>query len=84
MLCRIENPDMSSARIAEELHATLGKPLTAAWVRKNLQRAHEKFADLLLDEVAASLEDAKGEALNEELRELDLLKYCQSAVARRS
>jgi RNA polymerase sigma factor (sigma-70 family) len=83
LLRRVENADMPSARIADELAASLGKPVTGAWVRKNLQRAHEKFADLLLDEVARSLESAEGEALGAELRELDLLKYCQSAMARR-
>jgi RNA polymerase sigma factor (sigma-70 family) len=83
LLCRVENPEMPSARIAEELCASLDKPLTASWVRKNLQRAHEKFADLLLDEVARSLESSRPEDLRDELRELDLLKYCQSAVARR-
>ena len=83
LLRRVENADMPSAQIAEELAASLGKPVTGAWVRKNLQRAHEKFADLLLEEVARSLESAEGEALRDELRELDLLKYCQSALARR-
>jgi RNA polymerase sigma-70 factor (ECF subfamily) len=84
LLCRVENPDLPSARIAEELSKSLGRPLTAAWVRKNLQRAHEKFADLLLDEVARSLENATPDGIRDELRELDLLKYCQSALARHS
>jgi DNA-directed RNA polymerase specialized sigma24 family protein len=83
LLCRVENADMPSGRIAQELCASLDKPLTASWVRKNLQRAHEKFADLLLDEVARSLESSRPEDLRDELGELDLFKYCQSAVARR-
>jgi len=83
LLLRIENPDMPSAEMAERLGAQLGRPLTAAWVRKALQRAHAKFADLLLDEVAVSLEDATREGLEQELRELDLLKYCRSALERR-
>jgi RNA polymerase sigma-70 factor (ECF subfamily) len=83
LLCRVESPDMPSAEIAEKLQTTLGREMTAACVRKNLQRAHERFADLLVDEVAQSLDNAQGESLNQELRELDLLKYCQSAIARR-
>jgi RNA polymerase sigma factor (sigma-70 family) len=83
LLFRIENPDMPSSEMAECLAAELGKPLTAAWVRKALQRAHAKFADLLLDEVAVSLEKATREGLVQELRELDLLKYCRSALDRR-
>jgi RNA polymerase sigma-70 factor (ECF subfamily) len=83
LLLRIENPDMPSPEMAERLAVQLGKPLTAAWVRKALQRAHAKFADLLLDEVAVSLENAAREGLEQELRELDLLKYCRSALDRR-
>src|SRR5262245_59280398 len=52
-----ENPEMPSPRVAEQLTARLGKPFTAAHLRVTLQRAREKFAQLLLDEVAHSLED---------------------------
>jgi RNA polymerase sigma-70 factor (ECF subfamily) len=83
LLYRVDNPQASSAEIAERLSAQLGKPLTAAWVRKTLQRAHEKFADLLIDEVACSLENAGPEALRQELEELDLLRYCRKALQRR-
>lgn len=83
LLCRIDNPDAASAQMAEQLAAALGKTVNAAWVRKTLQRAHEKFADLLLDEVAHSLETAEREPLRQELETLDLLKYCQSALERR-
>jgi len=47
-----------------------------------LQRAHAKFAELLVDEVATSLGTPSREEVAEELRELDLLKYCRSAVER--
>jgi RNA polymerase sigma-70 factor (ECF subfamily) len=81
---RVENPDMPSARMAEELTAKLGKPLTADSIRKTLQRAHEKFADLLIEEVARSLENPTPDELRAELQELDLLKYCRSALERRT
>src|SRR5688572_28432089 len=48
---RIENPDMQSGEMAERLTAQLGKSMTAENVRKSLQRAHSKFAELLLDQV---------------------------------
>ncbi len=83
LLYRVENPDATSPQIAEALSAQLGKPLTADGVRKTLQRAHTKFAELLVDEVACSLETPTPEELRQELRELDLLRYCQSAVERR-
>jgi RNA polymerase sigma factor (sigma-70 family) len=80
---RIQEPDMPSPQMAEQLTAQLGKPIAAPLVRKALQRAHEKFADLLLDEVAASMEETTAEELEQELGELDLLRYCRSALARR-
>lgn len=80
---RIDNPDSSSAQMAGQLAGRLGKDVNAAWVRKTLQRAHDKFADLLLDEVARSLGTGAPEPLRDELQELDLLKYCGSALGRR-
>jgi RNA polymerase sigma-70 factor (ECF subfamily) len=58
LLLRIESPDMPSPQMAEQLSAKLGKPMTAENVRKTLQRAHERFADLLIDQVADSLPGA--------------------------
>jgi RNA polymerase sigma-70 factor (ECF subfamily) len=83
LLHRIDHPDDASAQLAEQLTARLGKPINAAWVRKTLQRAHEKFADLLVDEVARSLQSTELERLRDELEELELLKYCGSALERR-
>jgi RNA polymerase sigma factor (sigma-70 family) len=79
---RIEQPEMSSAQMAEHLTSQNGEPHNAAWVRKTLQRAHDKYADLLLDEVAQSLPVASAEALRQELQALDLLKYCPAALER--
>src|SRR5262249_37905763 len=80
---RVQEPDLPSPKMAELLSAQLGKPIAAPLVRKALQRAHEKFADLLIDEVAASLEAATPVELEQELIELDLLRFCKSALARR-
>jgi RNA polymerase sigma-70 factor (ECF subfamily) len=79
---RIENPDMPSSEMAVQLTARLGNPISAALVRKSLQRAHEKFADLLVDEVALSLGESDKEKIQQELKDLDLLRYCQSALDR--
>jgi RNA polymerase sigma-70 factor (ECF subfamily) len=83
LLCRIEAADLSSAELAGRLSAQLGKPLTAAWVRKTLQRAQGKYADLLLEEVSHSLGTSAPELLRQELHELNLLPYCRSALERR-
>jgi RNA polymerase sigma-70 factor (ECF subfamily) len=77
---RAEKPDLSSGGMAEELSTLLGKSVSADWVRQNLRRARERFADILLDELAASLEDPTRERLEQELIDLQLLSYCQAAL----
>jgi RNA polymerase sigma factor (sigma-70 family) len=79
---RVQDPEMTSARMAEEIGSRLGRPVTPDLARKSLQRAREKYADLLLGEVCGSGMDEPGE-LEEELRALDLLRYCRSALDRR-
>jgi RNA polymerase sigma-70 factor (ECF subfamily) len=79
---RADHPDMRSPEMAEELTALLGRPFTGAGVRQILHRAREKFADLLLDEVAQSLDNPTAEQLVQELVELGLLDYCRPALER--
>jgi RNA polymerase sigma factor (sigma-70 family) len=81
---RAEQPDLSSEGMAARLGARLGKPLTAAGVRQVLKRAREKFAELLVQEVALTLADPSAEELEEEVTELGLLSYCRSALGRRA
>jgi RNA polymerase sigma-70 factor (ECF subfamily) len=83
LLLHIDNPDSTAAQMAEQLSSTMGRPVTAAWVRKTLQRAREKYADLLIDEVAKSLEQPSLEQLEQELQELNLMPHCRLALARR-
>jgi RNA polymerase sigma factor (sigma-70 family) len=83
LLYRVHNPDASSAEMAEELSARLAKPMNAAAIRKAAQRAHDKFADVLLEEIEQSLDAPSSEAIREELNALDLLRYCRSALERR-
>ena len=84
LLFRVENPDVPSTQMAEQLAARLGTPMRPDQVRKALQRSHAKFAELLVDEVATSLGNPSRDELAEEVRELDLLKYCRSALQRRT
>jgi RNA polymerase sigma-70 factor (ECF subfamily) len=62
----------------------MGKSFTATNVRVTLHRAREKFADLLLDEVAHSLGNPTEAELLQELHDLRLQKLCRLAVKRRS
>lgn len=80
--CRADQPLLASAELAEQLGAKLGKSFTVDGVRKALQRAREKFADQLLEEVARSLEDPSAEELEQELIDLGLLSYCRAALDR--
>jgi RNA polymerase sigma-70 factor (ECF subfamily) len=67
----------TSAQMAAELTTSAGRPFTAEGVRKVLQRAREKFARLLVEEVRQSLDDPTPEQLEQELRDLGLWGYCQ-------
>jgi RNA polymerase sigma-70 factor (ECF subfamily) len=80
---RAEHPEMRSPQLAQELSARLGRPFSAVAVRQVLHRAREKFATLLLEEVAHSLESPQDERLEEELVELGLLDYCRPALEKR-
>ena len=81
---RADHPDASSQEMAERLSQELGRPLTAAGVRQTLHRARERFADLLLEEIAQALTDPTDEAIEAELIELSLLEHCRPALERRS
>jgi RNA polymerase sigma factor (sigma-70 family) len=82
MQFRIQHPELRSSQMAEQLSVQLRQPITAAWVRQILHRGREKFAELLLAEVADTLHDPTMLQLEEELTDLGLLFYCQTAVQR--
>jgi DNA-directed RNA polymerase specialized sigma24 family protein len=81
LLVRVSEPDLASAAVAEKAGARLGRPLTAAAARKALQRGHGRFAELLVREVTRSLGEPAPAEVEGELQELDLLRYCRSALA---
>jgi RNA polymerase sigma-70 factor (ECF subfamily) len=80
---RADHPDASSQEMANELSRLLGKSVTAPGVRQTLHRARERFADLLLDEIAQGLDQPSPTALEDELVELGLLEQCRPALQRR-
>jgi RNA polymerase sigma-70 factor (ECF subfamily) len=79
---RADHPQMRSPQMAAQLTARLGRPFTAVGVRQTLHRARQKFADLLLEEVAHSVDDPTPEHLEQELVELGLFDYCRTALDR--
>jgi RNA polymerase sigma-70 factor (ECF subfamily) len=81
---RMEQPLLSSAELAAEVGTRLGKAFTVPALRQALYRAREKFVELLLAEVEETLEDPSEENLEQELTDLGLMSYCQSALKRRA
>jgi RNA polymerase sigma-70 factor (ECF subfamily) len=82
LVYRRDHPEERSEAMADNLSQQLGRPLTSSAVRQLLHRARERFADLLLDQVMHSLSEPSLDELHEELRELNLLQYCQPALDR--
>jgi RNA polymerase sigma-70 factor (ECF subfamily) len=80
---RMDQPDWTSEEMARHLAATVGKPLDSQWIRKRLHNARRKFAELLLDDVARTLEMPTVENVEEELVDLGLLEYCRAALKER-
>jgi len=77
---RADNPESTSMNMAEAISQKLGRPYRADALRQVLHRAREKFAELLMQEVARSLGNPSREELTQELIELGLLSYCRSAL----
>jgi len=77
------NPKVHAREMAPLLGQQLGRPFTEEAVRKALQRARERFAELLLDEVGRALGTDDLDAIERELAELELLDFCKKAVEKR-
>lgn len=79
---RSEHPEADSREMAEALTRLLqpAKPFTDAGVRQTLHRARERFAELLVAEVAESIGANEIGAIEEELASLQLTSYCRSAL----
>jgi hypothetical protein len=82
---RVDHPEATSSDMARDINQQLqlAAPYTDTALRKVLQRARVRFADVLLEEVEQSLDSPSLDDLEQELIELDLLAYCRSALARR-
>jgi DNA-directed RNA polymerase specialized sigma24 family protein len=73
---KADDPASSSAHMAERIAAEFGRPVTAENVRQMIHRARVKFAELLRQEVGASLPSDDPVEIDGELAELGLLVYC--------
>jgi RNA polymerase sigma factor (sigma-70 family) len=82
--CATDQPELPSTQLATQVGARLGKPLTGENLRQLVHRARKRFSELLVDEIARSLETAEPQKVMEELIELELLTYCGSVVSDQS
>lgn len=80
---RMDRPSARSAEMAEELSKSLGQAVNDNWVRKRLFQARERFAELLIDEVAYSLDVSDDDRIAAELADVGLLDYCRDSLTRR-
>ncbi len=81
---RVTNRDRTSPELADLLtrDQSLSPPMSDASFRKALQHAREKFAELLIADIASQLESPTIEDVEAELIELNLLPYCRAALAK--
>jgi hypothetical protein len=74
---------MTSRQMAEFLQNERGQTIAPDAIRKTLERARSRYADLVLQEAARLAQTTDAAELRDELQQLDLLKYCRSALERR-
>lgn len=79
---RVTHPEFSSTELAESLGNQLAKPMTAGGTRVLLHRARDKFATLLLEIIADSLDEPTREHIEAELIEVGLIDYCREFLNR--
>jgi RNA polymerase sigma factor (sigma-70 family) len=80
--CKTNHAEARSPQLAELVSGELGRAVSAEGVRQLLHRARKRFAELLVEEVARSLNSAEPDLVTEELIALGLMGYCRSAVSR--
>lgn len=76
----VDNPDEDSPTLAARVSAATGQTLSAEAFRKQLSRARRRFGELLVSEVANTITNSTPTLLEEELRDLDLLKYVRTLL----
>jgi RNA polymerase sigma-70 factor (ECF subfamily) len=74
---RADFPDADSEELARRLSERTGRHFKAEAMRQQLRRARKRFAQMLLDEVARTLDDPTPEQIQEELMEVGLTEYVQ-------
>lgn len=77
---RVQHPQWGSAELAGRVGQRVGRSLSEGATRVMLHRARRKFAELLVEDVADSLNTPTREQLEDELIALNLLDYCRHVL----
>ena len=77
---RVSDPTLSSEALAKRMEEALGKPTTPGSARVTVHRAREKFAHLLIEVIADSLESPDRPSIEAELIDLRLIDYCRDTL----
>ena len=77
---KVAEPTLSSEMLAAKISDAIGKPTSAGSARVLVHRSREKFAHLMIDVVANSLENGNRENVEAELIDLGLIDYCRDAL----
>jgi len=72
---RADHPDVDTVNLTERLAEATGRSHRPDAVRQKLRRARLRFAQLLIEEVAASIDDPSPERVEEELADIGLIEY---------
>ncbi len=73
-----DHPELNSEQAAERLSQRLGRPYLAAAYRKQVSRARQMFARLIVYEIRQTLERPNADGVEDELNDLNLMKYVSS------
>ena len=76
----VEQPDEDSTELAARVSETTGQSLSPAAFRKQRSRARQRFAELLIEELSRTITNVTSELLEEELRDLNLLKFVKKQL----
>jgi RNA polymerase sigma factor (sigma-70 family) len=77
---REQHPDNDSEELAARLTQQTGRAFRADAMRQQLRRARMRFVELLLEEVARTLDEPTPERVEEELTEAGLMPYVQDLL----
>lgn len=71
----MEHPEADTEELAARLADKSGRSISADSLRQQLHRARERFAQLVVNEVARSMDGPTARQIEDELREVGLMQH---------